>query len=108
AADPSVGLRALMEVAGCLGREKLNSGVIGFSLAPRINAAGRMERARAAVERLITDDESRAKELARSLDECNARRQDVERRMVADAHRLIEEQGGSSDLGAIVLGAADW
>lgn len=108
AADPSVGLRALMEVAGCLGREKLNSGVIGFSLAPRINAAGRMERAMAAVEMLITGDEGRAKELARSLDECNIRRQDVERKMVAEAHRLIEEQGGSTDLGAIVLGSADW
>jgi single-stranded-DNA-specific exonuclease len=108
AADPSVGLRALMEVAGVLGRDKLNSGVIGFNLAPRINAAGRMERAMAAVEMLITTDEARARELAQSLNECNVRRQEVERRMVAEAHRLIEEQGGSTELGAIVLGSADW
>jgi single-stranded-DNA-specific exonuclease len=108
AADPSVGLRALMEVAGVLGRDKLNSGVIGFNLAPRINAAGRMERAMAAVEMLITTDEARARELAQSLNECNARRQEVERRMVAEAHRLIQDQGGSTDLGAIVLGSADW
>ncbi len=55
-AEPTVGLRALMEVSGCLGKKQLTTGNVGFGLAPRINAAGRLERARRAVEMLTTDD----------------------------------------------------
>ncbi len=44
-AEPTVGLRALMEVSGCLGKKRLSTGMIGFNMAPRINAAGRLERA---------------------------------------------------------------
>jgi single-stranded-DNA-specific exonuclease len=108
AREPSVGLRALMEVSGCLGKTELTTGIIGFGLAPRINAAGRLERAMAAVELLTTEDPQRAAELARGLDACNTRRQELERGIVAEAHRLIEAAGGSSERGAIVLGKAGW
>src|SRR5262249_29438259 len=63
AKEPSIGLCALMMVSGCAGKNKLSTGTIGFGLAPRINAAGRMERAMLAVELLITHDHLRAKEL---------------------------------------------
>jgi single-stranded-DNA-specific exonuclease len=106
--DPSAGFRALLQVSGCLGRERLNTGMLGFQLAPRINAAGRLERAMAAVEMLTTDDASRAMDLARSLDECNVRRQDVERAIVAEAHEMIRAQGGLGERGAIVLGCSGW
>jgi single-stranded-DNA-specific exonuclease len=106
--DPSVGLQALMQVAGCGGRDKISTGTIGFNLGPRINAAGRLECAMKAVELLTTDDPELAIELAKTLDDCNRRRQDVERAIVGEAHEMVESQGGLGDRGAIVLGKAGW
>jgi len=106
--SPSPGLRALLSVANCLGKKELNTGSIGFSLAPRINAAGRLERAMQAVEMLTTDADDRADQLAEALDLCNAQRQEVERRMVEEAHEMITEQGGLKGRGAIVLGREGW
>jgi single-stranded-DNA-specific exonuclease len=106
--SPSPGLRALLSVAGCLGKRELNTGSIGFSLAPRINAAGRLERAMQAVEMLTTDDDEQATALAEALDLCNGQRQEVERRMVDEAHEMITEQGGLKGRGAIVLGREGW
>ncbi len=108
AEDSSAGLRALMQVSGCLGADKLSTGTIGFKLAPRINAAGRLECAMMAVEMLTTDDAELAMELAKTLDDCNSRRQEVERSIVTEAHALIDAQGGLGDRGAIVLGQAGW
>jgi single-stranded-DNA-specific exonuclease len=106
--DESPGLRALLRVSGCLGKERLNTGVIGFQLAPRINSAGRMEAAMKAVELLTTDDEELARSHAEYLDDCNRRRQDLERAMVAEAHGMIDAQGGLGDRKAVVLGNAGW
>ena len=106
--SPSPGLRALMSVAGCLDKKALNTGTIGFNLAPRINAAGRLERAMQAVEMLTTDLHDRADELAQGLDLCNSQRQEVERRMVDEAHEMITAQGGIKGRGAIVLGKEGW
>ncbi len=108
ATSPSLGLRALMGVAGCLGKKELSTGHIGFGLAPRINAAGRLERAMQAVEMLTTDDAARAEELAQALDQCNQQRKEVEKGIVDQAHELIEAQGGLNGRGAIVLGQAGW
>ncbi len=107
-ASPSHGLKALMTVAGCLGARELSTGTVGFKLAPRINAAGRLERAMVAVEMLTTDDPTRAEELARQLDTCNTQRQEVERTIVEEAHAMIAAQGGISGRGAIVLGSEGW
>lgn len=105
---PSLGLRALIGVAGYLGKKELSTGHIGFGLAPRINAAGRLERAMQAVEMLITDDPARAEELAQALEACNLKRREVEKGIVDRAHELIDEQGGLNGRGAIVLGQAGW
>lgn len=107
-ADPSVGLRALLEVAGCLGKQRLSTGMIGFNLAPRINAAGRMQKARAAVEMLTTDDAALAGNLARHLDECNRERQDIERAIVGEALRLVETEHPNGRPSGIVLGKDGW
>lgn len=106
--SPSPGLRALLSVAGCLGKRELNTGSIGFNLAPRINAAGRLERAMQAVEMLTTEMSDRAEELAQALDLCNTQRQEVERKMVDEAHEMITAQGGLKGRGAIVLGREGW
>ena len=108
ATSPSLGLQALMGVAGCLGKKELSTGTIGFGLAPRINAAGRLERAMQAVEMLTTDDAARAAELAQGLEACNKQRQAVEKEIVQQAHALIDGQGGLGGRGAIVLGQTGW
>ena len=108
-ARPTVGLRALMEVSGLFEKKRrLTAGTVGFNLAPRINAAGRLEYARMAVEMLTTDDTAHARELAGKLDECNRERQEVEHTIVAEAHQMIAAQGGLGDRGAIVLGSPGW
>jgi single-stranded-DNA-specific exonuclease len=103
----SVGLRALMEVAGCLDK-KLTTWTIGFGLAPRINAAGRLERAGLAVEMLTTRDAAVARQIAEELDRYNSKRQEVEQAMVAEAHEMIKALGGLGERGAIVLGREGW
>ena len=108
ASSPSLGLQALMGVAGCLGKRELTTGTVSYNLAPRINAAGRLERAMQAVEMLTTADPARAQELAAGLEACNKQRQTVEREIVQQAHALIDRQGGLGDRGAIVLGQAGW
>jgi single-stranded-DNA-specific exonuclease len=104
----SAGIRALMTVSGCQGKRDLTTSKVSFSLAPRINAAGRLEQARQAVEMLTTVDEARAGELAQALDICNRQRQEVEKRIVDEAHEMIAAQGGLNGRGAIVLGREGW
>lgn len=107
-ADPSIGLRHLMQVSGCLDKKRLNSGMVGFNIAPRINAAGRLERAMRAVEMLTTDDDELARLIANELDQCNANRQQIEQGIVAEARQMVEAMGGSTDRGALVLGKRGW
>ena len=106
--EASVGLKALLQVSGFLGKDKLTSGNLAFGLAPRINAAGRLRRAHDAVRLLTTDDAAEAQELAKTLDDCNRERQDVERAIVAEARRMVEDSGGLGDRGAIVVGKIGW
>lgn len=106
--DPTVGLRALMEVSGCVSRGRLSSGTVGFKLAPRINAAGRLERAMRAVEMLTTDDPATAREIAADLDRCNSRRQEIEQTMVKEAHELVRAAGAVGERGALVVGREGW
>lgn len=107
-ANPSIGLNALMRVSNCLGRRKLTTGNVGFGLAPRINAAGRLECAMLAVEMLTTADPGRAENIAEQLDACNRQRQEIERSIVAEARQMVEAAGGLGDRGAVVVGHPEW
>ena len=106
--DAALGLRTLLKIAGLTGRDRITSSQIGFKLGPMINAAGRLQRASSAVRLLTTADPEEAEALARTLDECNKERQDVERATVSEAHRMIEASGGLGERGAIVVGHAAW
>ena len=106
--EPMVGMRALMEVSGCLAKKRLNTGTVGFILAPRINAAGRLERAMMAVEMLTTEDAVRARQIALELDRCNARRQEIERKIHDEARAMVDEAGGVADRRSIVVGRPGW
>ncbi len=86
------GLRALMTVAKA-DPSALDTGTLGFRLAPRINAAGRLRRADAGLELLLTADERRAAEIASELDRVNTERRAVEQRIVWEAEAQVAEQG---------------
>lgn len=97
------GLKALAAVAGI---RQVSCGNVAFSLAPRLNAAGRLEDANLGVELLLTSDGARAEELAGLLDGFNRERQGVEQQVLAEAIGQVEEgQGGEYSL---VLAAAGW
>src|SRR5207247_9630045 len=84
------GLRALMKVAR-VDPAIVDAGQVGFRLAPRINAAGRLGHPRAALELLLTEDGDEARRLAASLEELNRERQAVEGRIVREAIAQVEE-----------------
>ncbi len=86
------GLRALMTVAKA-DPSALDTGSLGFRLAPRINAAGRLRRADAGLELLLTADEPRAAEIASELDRVNTERRMVEQRIVWEAEAQVAELG---------------
>jgi single-stranded-DNA-specific exonuclease len=86
------GLRALIEVSGC-DPSALDAQALGFRLAPRINAAGRLRRADAGIELLLTEDPGRAAEIARELDHVNAERRTVEQRILWEAEAQVRELG---------------
>jgi single-stranded-DNA-specific exonuclease len=98
------GLRALMAVSR-VDPGKVNERSVGFALAPRLNAAGRMYRADAGLELLLTDDPTRAEEIAGELDRANAERRHVERRICFQAEAQIALQGERS---CYVLAAEGW
>ena len=85
------GLEALLEECGLRGKP-LKAGQIGFMVAPRINAAGRMDSARAGLELLLTEDLERAGELARLLTRENQTRQETEKEILAEAISMVEQK----------------
>lgn len=97
------GLRALLEVCGLQG--ELDAGRVGFTVAPRINAVGRLGDAGDALRLLLTDDPDEARALARHADELNGRRQEEDRRTLDEAfHALETEFDPASDYGVVVAG----
>lgn len=104
----SEGLKALMKVAGLADRKVLSAEDIGFAIAPRINAAGRLGQARLAVELLTTDNQERAIALADYLDQLNKSRRTVERRIFRQAKELVAEHSEWTSQPALVLAHADW
>jgi single-stranded-DNA-specific exonuclease len=84
------GLRALMRSAG-VDPAAVDEGAVGFRLAPRINAAGRLSHPEAALELLLTDDDKIAAELAGRLEELNRERQAVEDKILRQAVAQVDE-----------------
>ncbi len=100
------GLRALMEVAGCGVGTTMTAYDIGFRLGPRINAAGRMDAARAVVELFGTRDNDEAKRLALHLDTRNRERKEVQQQIVDLALTELDNAGGdpASSYVAVIAG----
>lgn len=104
----SKGLKALMKICSLEDRQVLQSEDIGFAIAPRINAAGRLGQARLAVELLTTEDSNRAVALADYLNELNKNRQTVERRILKQAKEMVAENPEWQSAAALVLADKDW
>lgn len=98
------GLRALMRVAR-VDPSALDARSVGFRLAPRINAAGRLHRADAGVELLLTHDDARAAAIAEELDSANGERRFTEQRILFEAEAQVRELGPRA---AYVLAGEGW
>jgi len=102
------GLRALIESAG-VNPERLDEGDVAFRLAPRINAAGRLYRADAGVELMLTADENRAREIAAELERANRERRGVEDEVLAGAERALRElPAAAAEARGLVLAGEGW
>jgi len=104
---PSIGLKSLIEAAGLAAKADLRASDIGFRLAPRINAVGRLGCARLVVELLTTTSQPRAVDLARYLERQNQDRQTLERQVLRQAREQVEQMG-LDRAPALVLADPDW
>ena len=112
-----IGLAALIEAASAKNdvqrsaqrkkKTKITSGYIGYTLAPRINAAGRIKTASLAVELFLSNDRSRAKEIAEELCRTNKERQAEENKIMQEAYQKIEQYDIEKNP-VIVLDADNW
>ncbi|HLA14317.1 MAG TPA: single-stranded-DNA-specific exonuclease RecJ [Gemmatimonadaceae bacterium] len=102
----NTGLRALIRAAGLDGKA-LTSGRIGFILAPRLNAAGRLGHAIRGVELLLTEDEHQANAIARELEELNYKRQEIDRWTLDQARERVQQLDLDNTFG-IVLADESW
>jgi single-stranded-DNA-specific exonuclease len=102
------GLKALLEVAQLGNGRALTSGEVAFRIAPRINAAGRMDVARDVIELFSVKDPVRAREIANKLDQLNADRQEEERRILQSITAHFEEQPALREAFCIVIDGEGW
>jgi len=106
----TVGLRALLEASGLTGKT-IDSYQVGFILAPRVNAAGRMSTPDIATRLLLATDEGsldEARSLAQQLNDENLRRQTEEADLVAQAKKAIETDPAIGAHNVLVVGGAGW
>lgn len=106
--EPRAGIAALIAAANGKGRtqKKVNSTFIGFGIAPRMNAAGRMGDATVALKLLLSEDPEQAQELAEELCRLNSDRQAEENRIAEDAYAKIEAEAGGERV--LVLDGDTW
>lgn len=103
-AGQRVGVRALKQVAGV---KDVSAGVVGFQLAPRLNAAGRMQDAKLGVELLLETDMVKALNVARYLDQCNRERRALEKQTLEEAEVAVARLPAEFSH-TIVLGGKGW
>jgi single-stranded-DNA-specific exonuclease len=101
------GIRALIRASGLEGRE-IRAGQVGFILAPRLNAAGRVGDANDGLRLLLTDDEAEAARLAAMLERLNAERQGLDQRILEEAISQVERERDPGRDTALVLASETW
>ena len=105
--NPSVGLKAIIEICGLTGRELTMSDIV-FKIGPRINASGRMQSGIEAVDLLVEKDFNRALAMATHINEYNEQRKDVDKQMTEEANQIIEKLESQTHHNSIVLYDENW
>jgi len=102
------GLRALLQVSGLLDGRAPTARQVAFQIAPRMNAAGRMDDAERVIQMFLTDDESRAQALAEELHSLNKERRETEAEIVRLVLEECEKVPIADDQAALVFAGANW
>jgi single-stranded-DNA-specific exonuclease len=105
--NPSVGLKAIIEICGLTGRELTMTDIV-FKIGPRINASGRMQNGTEAVDLLVEKDFKRALAMASHINEYNEQRKDVDKQMTEEANQIIEKLESQKHHNSIVLYDENW
>lgn len=106
--NPNMGLRAILRISGLTGREITISDVI-FKIGPRINASGRMQSGREAVDLLVARDAAEALEKAKAIDQYNKDRKELDKRITEEANTLLcSRDEKHSDKKSIVIYNKEW
>ena len=105
--NPSLGLKAIVDICGLNGRELSMSDII-FKIGPRINASGRMENGKKSVDLLVEREYSLALDQAKHIDEYNEQRKDVDRQMTEEANQILARLESQKHQSSIVLYDEHW
>lgn len=106
-ANPSVGLKAIIDICGLQGRE-LNMSDIIFKIGPRINASGRMQNGKEAVALLVEKNPRTARAMAKRINEYNDQRKDLDKSMTEEANRIVAQLPDHGQKRSIVLYNEEW
>lgn len=106
-AGENIGIKALREVSGTAERV-LSANGVAFSVVPRINAIGRIERADKAFELLTSQSEERAKEIAQEIDLANAKRQELEQQITLEVQKQLDENSERAFDRVLVFDGEGW
>ncbi len=105
--NPSVGLKAIIDVCG-LNDKELTMGDIVFKIGPRINASGRIQNGKEAVDLLTEKEFSIAVDKANTINQYNETRKDLDKAMTEEANKIVEEHATLNDKHSIVLYNPEW
>ena len=105
--NPSVGLKAIIDVCG-LSEKEITVGDIVFKIGPRINASGRIQNGKEAVELLIEKDFSAALEKANQINQYNETRKDLDKTMTEEVNQIVDHLEGLADRRSIVIYNEAW
>ena len=105
--NPSLGLKAIIDICGLNGRELSMSDII-FKIGPRINASGRMENGKKSVDLLVEREYSLTLNQAKHIDEYNEQRKDVDRQMTEEANQIVARLESQKHQSSIVLYDEHW
>lgn len=105
--NPSVGLKAIIDICG-LSEKDINMSDIVFKIGPRINASGRIQNGKEAVELLTEKDFSIALEKAFLINQYNETRKDLDKSMTEEANHIVDKLEGLANRRSIVIYNADW